>query len=806
MFKVERTNRLGKNPSQSQLKNSKATNQSSIYNIEPHQSSTAQSTNQTQNQENLKNSVNLNSKLTVNQPLNQLQFQSPRAIGITLKNHPLQSSTKTSANPLQTDSNRQSLRKSPTAVINKYYKNFGQSQMTSMQQRQENGGKNKLGSLISTVAINGISKVQEIKKGRKDLTITFQKERSGDHTLESNHKPVDTQGTDTQNSNSKNIEGLLAQNIQSPSNGIQKPNQIFPSINVTSNQITMANSLQGSFNHHRTQSWQILPQQVNTLNQGATTSTMFGDPTSRINDQSYSSNKIAAMTCILKGLQHLNQSEYCQNMKKQVLDRKASQPQFTKNLLEEFDKHQEITQQFIRDEEHKQDLLGDDMMNEQGDHYNYQGRLETAPHFFNPDNETNTPIDLSLIDLEKRNAGDSHEQSFFNCPEVSPVKTAKQSFANQDQSQSILDQLCPQKIGTSSNQYFQQQFQDQQSVNVFQQANIVYRQNQQQHSRNDNQSLGTSNQTGGSRIPAQTFTCTSSPNVSNQTSFAQNSYQPSYDIKDFKEQYVKFGLWPEMNFNQQKQLKKKAVQLQQQNKLQKNQIDQLKKANISLQHSLSQMQLRTVNQIQNEPLAKNQCLRRETCFSNKKQNNRYVPCNNCSSNYSQFGVLSQNKINGGISQLSNNHGTNSFHQRSRSQDMQFSPKFQNSQGEIIQTIQKNERSNTPENLYNQIQQQQYQVEQNGISYSNIQGQNRETIWNQRNHSITLDEIKEAIKLIALANSQNKNQNNFQSLVINSASPISVGQGMGTTNIRNSNLGLSSVYQKGDGSISSILIK
>ena len=82
------------------------------------------------------------------------------------------------------------------------------------------------------------------------------------------------------------------------------PPQVNPSTTNTSNQITQANSLQASFTHQRTHSWQI------PHNQQATATTMFGGQTS--GDQSYSSNnKIAAMTCILKGLQHLNQSEYC---------------------------------------------------------------------------------------------------------------------------------------------------------------------------------------------------------------------------------------------------------------------------------------------------------------------------------------------------------------------------------------------------------------------------------------------------------------------------------------------------------------
>ena len=56
---------------------------------------------------------------------------------------------------------------------------------------------------------------------------------------------------------------------------------------------------------------------------------------------------------------------------------------------------------------------------------NYEGRtserLETAPHFYIPDNSN----ELSLIDKNQKS-----QESFFNCPEVSPVQTGKASFAN----------------------------------------------------------------------------------------------------------------------------------------------------------------------------------------------------------------------------------------------------------------------------------------------------------------------------------------------------------------------------------------
>lgn len=57
------------------------------------------------------------------------------------------------------DSSKPLMKKSPSAVINKYYKNFGQI-----------GSQSTLGK--------GVPQVKDIKKQRKDLTITFQKERS----------------------------------------------------------------------------------------------------------------------------------------------------------------------------------------------------------------------------------------------------------------------------------------------------------------------------------------------------------------------------------------------------------------------------------------------------------------------------------------------------------------------------------------------------------------------------------------------------------------------------------------------------
>lgn len=42
-----------------------------------------------------------------------------------------------------------------------------------------------------------------------------------------------------------------------------------------------------------------------------------------------STNKLAAMTCILRGFQHLNSSEFAQNMKKEVAQsRNTSSPKF----------------------------------------------------------------------------------------------------------------------------------------------------------------------------------------------------------------------------------------------------------------------------------------------------------------------------------------------------------------------------------------------------------------------------------------------------------------------------------------------
>lgn len=103
--------------------------------------------------------------------------------------------------------------------------------------------------------------------------------------------------------------------------------------------------------------------------------------------------------------------------------------------------------------------------------------------------------------------------------------------------------------------------------------------------------------------------------------------QIKYGIKDFKEEYVKFGNWPELNYMQQKQLKKKCSLLERQSRLHKQQIDVLKQANTKLQNSISSLQRKNSD---------NQCIKRTTCFSNKKENNRYT-CKNCSSNSTMNG-------------------------------------------------------------------------------------------------------------------------------------------------------------------------
>ncbi|CDW76864.1 UNKNOWN [Stylonychia lemnae] len=809
------------------FKTSKNTNQSSIFNIEAQLSSQNLSTNFTISNENPKSTKNapvIAQKLVHSQ--SQSQFQSPKQTGMSLKNNPAISSQKQLL--ITTDSgNRPSLKKSPTAVINKYYKNFGMQQSQSTQQIQiSNGGKQKIGGALQGVAnYGGIQKVQEIKRQRKDLTITFQKEKSGDHTQESNQKQVITEGDEGSNTNRQSIE-VQKEQIQMPS-----PTQMHPSTTATSNQMTMANSMQGSFNfHHRTQSCQILPQ--TTMQQAAQATTMFGNP-SGMNDHSYSSNKIAAMTCILKGLQHLNQSEHCQNMQKKVFDRKTSSPQFSKNLLDEFEKQSNlkdmVNNQNIANMNQQPMMLfqnnylpltsrtqNDDqplMQYDQGSADNLE-RRDTAPHFYIPDN--NTPMELSLMDIDRRQGGfgDSQEQSLFNIPEVSPVKTAKQSFANQDQSQSILDQLCPQVIrNKNSNQAYNynniSQSDKDSNSQMFQQLKVNQQRMglNQQHSRNGNNSLGTY-YTGGSsqqnlRNP-NTITCTDSICPSQTTSFLQ---QQSYDIKDFKEQYVKFGLWPEMNYQQQKQLKKKAIQLEKQNKLQKNQIELLKKANMSLQQSLQQIQRSHTPDIFQQKV---QCLRGETCFSSKKQNNRYIPCQNCTQSYNHNsysnttnGGMNTNRINGVASTLSQQQQTllyqqqqqqNSYHQRSRSQndqELQFSPKFQNSQGEIIQSINDNQTQNIQQNDRSYTPTTNNGQNYTGFGGSAGNGHTTATIWNQRNHSITLEEIKEAIKLIAMANGAQGRHQNFYSHVQQQTSNANNSSGFNNFNMnhnRNSHFG------------------
>lgn len=56
-------------------------------------------------------------------------------------------------------------------------------------------------------------------------------------------------------------------------------------------------------------------------------------------------------------------------------------------------------------------------------------RDDTAPHFHNPDED----------EVSAKNIHVKNQESLFNCPEVSPVKTNKQSFANRDENASMMD-------------------------------------------------------------------------------------------------------------------------------------------------------------------------------------------------------------------------------------------------------------------------------------------------------------------------------------------------------------------------------
>ena len=100
-------------------------------------------------------------------------FQSPRVSGISFKQQPTVSSTKHANTVL--DPTRMSLKKSPSAVINKYYKNFGIAQ-----QNKSLAGTTKLGSMVANGSLSQASSKQEIKRSKKDLTITFQKDKSRD--------------------------------------------------------------------------------------------------------------------------------------------------------------------------------------------------------------------------------------------------------------------------------------------------------------------------------------------------------------------------------------------------------------------------------------------------------------------------------------------------------------------------------------------------------------------------------------------------------------------------------------------------
>lgn len=112
------------------------------------------------------------------------------------------------------------------------------------------------------------------------------------------------------------------------------------------------------------------------------------------------------------------------------------------------------------------------------------------------------------------------EESLFQCPEVSPVHTNKQSFADNDASQSMID-MCPQLLL--------------QNHNIL---NLDYRKNPLvQNKGNKFMQLTPQNANGFSITELSQLTC--------------NERREEMDLKDFKEHYIQFGLWPELGFYEQ---------------------------------------------------------------------------------------------------------------------------------------------------------------------------------------------------------------------------------------------------------------